>query len=165
MRSAFFVVVASIFGDSAFAATPADHVTGTHYPAYGTDRDAGAFRVTLNIVVKGALDADNIGRADFSINVRFPDGKVVDRVCANEEYLFEDGSMLFNPYDEPGNCTGEFVAAMNAKFRAMGATTDVVSSPISLAYTPDENSLTFNAIGGVNVEIPATTPVPKAAVL
>jgi hypothetical protein len=159
MRPAFFVVVASIFGESALAATPADRITATHFPAYAIQREAGAFRVVLNIVVKSASSEGETGVADFSINVRFPDGHVVSQECADEEYLFENGALDFAPYPEE-SCTGEFVAAMNAKFGR-----EVVKSPISLRYNAAENSLLFNAVGGVDVVIPAVAPVPKGRLL
>lgn len=159
MRSAFFVVAASIFGDSAFAATPADRITATHFPAYAVDREAGDFRVVLNIVVKRASIGQETGVADFSINVRFPDGHVVSQECVDEEYLYDDESMLFDPYEEE-NCTSEFVAAMNAKFGRA-----VVKSPIVLKYNAADNSLVFNAVARVDVVIPAVSPVPKGRLL
>jgi hypothetical protein len=164
MRSAFFVVAASIFGDIAHAATPADRITGTHYPAYGITNDAGAFKINVNIVVKTAATDEDAGLADFSIKVTFPDGSEVGQDCADEEYLFESESMLFAPYND--GCTKDFIDAMNANFRSvLGAANDIVNAPIALGYNAESNTLTFKAIGGVAVAIPAIAPVPKRRLL
>ena len=166
MRSAFFVVAAVIFGDIANAAAPADRITSTHYPAYSISKDAGHFKVNVSIVVKSPGSDEEPGLADFSIQVTFPGGTVVGKVCADEEYLFEKQSMLFAPFEGEPSCTLEFVQAMNAEFRAvMGATSETVKAPITLQYDMESDSLHFKAIGNIDVEIPSVAAVPKGRLL
>ena len=165
MRSAFFVVAAVIFGDIAHAAAPADKITATHYPAYGVTKDAGGFRVVVNIVVKTPSIDEEPGEADFAIRVRFPDGTEVAQECANEEYVFADGKMEFAPFEEEPSCTADFVEAMNAKFRSMGAVGDTVRKPVALEYNATEDFLLFNSIARAEVQIPAVAPVPKGRLL
>ena len=166
MRSAFFVVAAVIFGDIAHAATPAERITATHYPSYTISKDAGSFKVNVSIVVKSPATDDDPGLADFSIKVRFPDGSEVGQDCSDEEYAYENSTMLFAPFDGEASCTLDFINAMNDQFSAvMGATEKTVKAPIALGYSAETNSLSFNAIGGIRVVIPAGSPVPKGRLL
>jgi hypothetical protein len=173
MRSAFFVLAASIFANLASAVTPAapsDRITATHYPAYAESKEVGGFNVAVSIVVKKAyVNDEDTGRADFKITVTFPltaDGKkggqTVAAKCDNEEYIFVDGSIEMSPFDE--GCTDDFIKAMNTAFVANGARTGPVKSPIRLPYDNKANTLEFNAIAGARFVIPASAPVKKGQI-
>jgi|LauGreDrversion4_2_1035121.scaffolds.fasta_scaffold271971_1 hypothetical protein len=166
MRSAFFVVAASIFGDSILAASPADHINDTHYPAYSVNTEAGTFRVKVDIVVKEGCDNDaGVGKADFAITVTFPDTTAVEQICNDEEYLFENGSMVFAPFDGEPSCTMDFVDGMNRQFASMGVTGNVVKAPIELKFNAGSNFLIFDAVAAASVRIPAVAMVPRVRLL
>jgi len=170
MRSVFFVLAASFFAHSASAASPSDHISSTHFPSYATHTNIAGFTIIVGIVVKKAyVDDEDLGSADFTISVEFPvvrggnGGQVVAMECPDEAFLFEEGAMLFAPFEDDvvSRCTVEFIRQMNAAFVANGAAQGPVVAPIALPYDPEANTLEFSAISRVKIVIPAGEPVPK----
>ncbi len=147
---------------SNMATSPADHINDTHYPAYSVNTVAGIFRVKIDIVVKDGCDNDaGVGKADFAITVTFPDTTAVEQICNDEEYIYENGAMVFAPFDGERSCTMDFIDGMNRQFASMGAASDVVKAPIELKFNAGSNFLTFDAVAGASVRIPAVAMVPR----